>query len=68
MSSFSTRRFKLLQDQFYGDVPQGEALTYDTLRGLVGQLGDPHTAFLDPKQAVQFTPICRASSRASAPA
>ena len=45
---------KLLQDQFYGDVPQGEALTYDTLRGLVGQLGDPHTSFLDPQQAAQF--------------
>jgi carboxyl-terminal processing protease len=45
---------KLLRDQFYGDLPQGKDLTYDTLRGLVNQLGDPHTAFLDPEQAAQF--------------
>jgi carboxyl-terminal processing protease len=44
----------LLREQFYGDVPQGQDLTYDTLRGLVNQLGDPHTAFLDPEQAAQF--------------
>ncbi len=45
---------KLLQDQFYGDVPQGKDLTYDALRGFVNQLGDPHTAFLDPEQAAMF--------------
>jgi carboxyl-terminal processing protease len=48
---------KLLQTQFYGDVPQGEDLTYAALRGLVDQLGDPHTAFLDPAQAVQFNSV-----------
>jgi carboxyl-terminal processing protease len=48
---------KLLQGQFYGDVPQGEDLTYAALRGLVDQLGDPHTAFLDPAQAVQFNSV-----------
>ena len=45
---------KLLNSQFYGDVPQGKDLTYDALRGFVGQLGDPHTAFLDPEQAAAF--------------
>ena len=45
---------KLLRDQFYGDLPQGEELTYEALRGFVNQLGDPHTAFLDPEQAAQF--------------
>ena len=45
---------KLLRDQFYGDLPQGEDLTYEALRGFVNQLGDPHTAFLDPEQAAQF--------------
>jgi carboxyl-terminal processing protease len=45
---------KLLRDQFYGDIPQGEDLTYEALRGFVNQLGDPHTAFLDPEQAAQF--------------
>jgi len=45
---------KLLNSQFYGDVPQGKALTYEALRGFVNQLGDPHTAFLDPEQAAAF--------------
>ena len=45
---------KLLNSQFYGEVPQGKDLTYDALRGFVGQLGDPHTAFLDPDQAAAF--------------
>ena len=45
---------ELLQDQFYGDLPQGKALTYEALRGFVDQLGDPHTAFLDPEQAEMF--------------
>ena len=45
---------KLLKDQYYGDLPQGEELTYEVFRGLVGRLGDPHTAFLDPKQAAMF--------------
>ena len=45
---------KLLRDQFYGDVPQGKDLTYEALRGFVNQLGDPHTAFLDPEQAAAF--------------
>jgi len=45
---------KLLNSQFYGEVPQGKDLTYDALRGFVSQLGDPHTAFLDPDQAAAF--------------
>ena len=45
---------KLLDSQFYGDLPQGKDLTYEALRGFVNQLGDPHTAFLDPDQAAAF--------------
>ncbi len=45
---------KLLQSQFYGDLPQDEEFTYKVLRGFVQELGDPHTAFLDPKQAEMF--------------
>ena len=44
----------LLNQQFYGDLPQGEDLTHKVLQGFVGQLGDPHTAFLDPQQAEMF--------------
>jgi carboxyl-terminal processing protease len=44
----------LLSKQFYGDLPQGKEITYDAIRGLVERLGDPHTAFVDPKAAELF--------------
>ncbi|PKO22476.1 MAG: hypothetical protein CVU38_09285 [Chloroflexi bacterium HGW-Chloroflexi-1] len=45
----------LLEEQFYGDLPQGQELTYEVLRGFVSQLGDPHTAFMDPRHAALFS-------------
>ncbi|MCX6031676.1 MAG: S41 family peptidase [Chloroflexi bacterium] len=44
----------LLQQQFYGDLPQGEEVTYDAIRGIVDRLGDQHTGFSDPKAAAMF--------------
>jgi carboxyl-terminal processing protease len=44
----------LLSKQYYGDLPQGKETTYAAIRGLVGSLGDPHTAFLDPQNAGVF--------------
>ena len=44
----------LLEDQFYGDLPEGEDLTYNAIQGVVKALDDPHTAFLDPQQAAMF--------------
>jgi carboxyl-terminal processing protease len=41
----------LLEEQFYGDLPQGQEITYAAIRGLVSSLGDPHTMFLEPKEA-----------------
>jgi len=41
----------LLEEQFFGDLPQGEELTYDAIRGVVDRLGDEHTAFVDPEAA-----------------
>ena len=41
----------LLKKQYYGDLPEGEQITYDAIRGVVDRLGDPHTAFVDPKEA-----------------
>ena len=45
----------LLKEQFYGDLPQGKELMYAVLRGFVNQLGDPHTAFVDPQHAAMFS-------------
>jgi carboxyl-terminal processing protease len=46
--------WRLLKTQFYGDLPQGEEVTYNAIRGLVERLGDQHTAFIDPKGAALF--------------
>lgn len=43
--------WKLLEEQFYGDLPSGEEITYAAIRGVIESLGDEHTAFLTPKQA-----------------
>ena len=43
--------WQLLQDQFYGDLPQGEEITYAALRGVIATLNDQHTGFLNPQQA-----------------
>jgi carboxyl-terminal processing protease len=41
----------LLKKQFYGDLPEGEQVTHDAIKGVVDRLGDPHTAFVDPEEA-----------------
>jgi carboxyl-terminal processing protease len=46
--------WKLLKEQYYGNLPTGEDVTYAAIRGIVASLGDKHTAFLDPAQAEQF--------------
>jgi carboxyl-terminal processing protease len=46
--------WKLLKEQYYGNLPTGEDVTYAAIRGIIDSLGDKHTAFLDPKQAEQF--------------
>lgn len=43
--------WRLLKEQYYGNLPEGEDVTYAAIRGLVSSLGDKHTAFLNPEQA-----------------
>lgn len=47
--------WSLLQKQYDGELPEGKDLTYAALVGMINRLGDPHTAFLDPKNARLFT-------------
>ena len=42
--------WKLLQKQFYGDLPEGKEITYDAIRGLVDRLGDQHTPLSTPRR------------------
>lgn len=43
--------WRLLERDFYGDMPALQDRAYGAVRGLVSSMGDPHTAFLDPKMA-----------------
>ncbi|MFN2286501.1 MAG: S41 family peptidase [Anaerolineae bacterium] len=39
----------LLDEQFYGDLPDQQALTYGAIRGMLLTLDDPYTSFIDPQ-------------------
>jgi carboxyl-terminal processing protease len=43
--------WELLKKQFYGNLPEGEQITHDAIKGVVDRLGDSHTAFVDPEEA-----------------
>ncbi|MBX3012130.1 MAG: S41 family peptidase [Caldilineaceae bacterium] len=44
----------LLYQDFYGKLPDPEEATYDAIRGIVDELGDPNTSFLTPQEAEFF--------------
>jgi carboxyl-terminal processing protease len=39
----------LLDEQFYGELPDRQALTYGAIRGMLLTLDDPYTSFIDPQ-------------------
>ncbi len=41
----------ILEREFYGEIPSPQERMYSAIRGVISSLGDPYTAFLDPKQA-----------------
>lgn len=46
--------WNLLKRDFYGELPTPQELTYNAIRGVVQELGDPHTGFLPPQEANFF--------------
>ena len=43
--------WRLLERDYYGDIPHDDEVTYGAIRGAVNTLGDPFTAFIDPEIA-----------------
>ena len=43
--------WELLQNDFYGDLPTEEEVTYGAIRGAINTLDDPFTAFIEPETA-----------------
>lgn len=41
----------ILEEEFYGDLPQESDLPYAAIRGVIATTGDQYTAFIDPVQA-----------------
>ena len=39
----------ILDEQFYGEIPDGKTLTYGAIRGMLLALDDPYTSFIEPK-------------------
>jgi len=39
----------LVEDKFYGDIPDGSASVYGAIRGALGTLEDPYTIFVEPQ-------------------
>lgn len=39
----------IIEDKFYGDIPDGPAPVYGAIRGALGTLQDPYTIFVEPQ-------------------
>jgi len=39
---------ELLEEQFYGEIPDGDDLAYGAVRGMLMTLDDPYTSFIEP--------------------
>jgi carboxyl-terminal processing protease len=39
----------LIEDNFFGDLPDMQHVTWGAIRGAIGTLNDPHTTFLEPQ-------------------
>ena len=43
--------WNLIQQDYYGDLPTEEDMTYGAIRGVLNTLDDPYTGFLEPDRA-----------------
>jgi len=43
--------WRILEREFYGDLPEPREMTYGAIRGVISLLNDAHTVFIDPERA-----------------
>jgi carboxyl-terminal processing protease len=48
--------WKVVQDEFYGELPENLDVTYGAIRGSLRALGDPYTVFTDPEDTAVNRP------------
>lgn len=39
---------EIIDEQYYGEIPDGSELAYGAIRGMLTALGDPYTSFVEP--------------------
>ncbi|MCK6629291.1 MAG: S41 family peptidase [Anaerolineae bacterium] len=42
-----------VEEQFYGEIPNGPVATYGAIRGALATLNDPYTLFIEPESAAE---------------
>ncbi|MFQ6058900.1 MAG: S41 family peptidase [Anaerolineae bacterium] len=43
--------WRIIQREFYGQVPTAQEMTYGAIRGVIKTLDDPNTVFMDPRMS-----------------
>jgi carboxyl-terminal processing protease len=51
--SLLNEAWRIIQEDFYGDIPSEQKRTYGAIRGSVQTLEDPYTYFIEPEPAVR---------------
>ncbi len=41
--------WNFLENDFFGELPDAQQMTYAAIRGVIGTLNDPHTSFVEPQ-------------------
>jgi carboxyl-terminal processing protease len=51
---FVSRIYKLLDEEYMGELPETEHITYSVVKGLISSLEDEYTYFLDPAETEEY--------------
>lgn len=53
-TQFINEIYKIFQDEYIGEIPDKNELTYGVVKGLISSLNDPYTFFLDPEETKDY--------------
>lgn len=53
-NEFINEVYKIFQEEYIGELPDKDELTYGVVKGLISSLNDPYTFFLDPEETKDY--------------
>src|SRR5436190_22822367 len=53
-STYVNSILDVIKSKYIGDLPQGEEVDYDLIKGYIKALDDPYTTFLTPEEAKSY--------------